>query len=350
MRLLFLMPLLWCSFLSADIAVVLGRWLEEYTGERGPVVETYLREYQLWGAVQQGMPQRDESLFFSNLQDSDLSRLKDPSTSIVVFDNIPSWARGDWKEVLSTITAKKILICWEPQLVLPEMYKKEVLSLFDVVLTWNPDLVDNKKIFQFYHPELKFPARKTPSFKKRHILTQISGNKSSNVPNELYSLRLKAIRYFEKHPKKDFRFYGSGWKKTFRTYRGGVNKKLSVLKKYRFSLCFENTRHVRGYLTEKIFDCFEAGCVPVYFGASNIRELIPKRCYIRWESFRNFKDLYTYLKKMPRKKYLKYVKSARKFLFSERAKLFSVQNFVATMLQAFVHAKALESTSSSSKV
>ena len=86
------------------------------------------------------------------------------------------------------------------------------------------------------------------------------------------------------------------------------------------------------------------------WGSQILGGLIPKSCYIRWESFKNFNDLYTYLKKMPSKKYLKYVKNTRKFLFSDRAKLFSVQTFVATMLQTFFQVKAPESASCSPKI
>ena len=45
---------------------------------------------------------------------------------------------------------------------------------------------------------------------------------------------------------------------------------------YRFYICYENTEGVEDYITEKIFDCFAAGFVPIYWGASNIEKYIPK--------------------------------------------------------------------------
>jgi hypothetical protein len=330
-----LVILFFCSsFLSADVAVVLYSAYEPLLAGRDPGHKDFLEGGVWWAFIYREMALRGESLFISNLADSDLPRLQDPLNSVILFDNIPSWSRGDWKEVVKKIPAKKILICEEPPVVVPQMYEKEIFDLFDIVLTWNPDLVDNKKIFQFYYPVVKAPVRGLPTFKQRHILTQISGNKSSKVPNELYSLRRKAINYFEKHPKKDFRFFGGGWSNTFRTYGGVVDSKLSVLQNYRFSLCFENTSRIRGYVTEKIFDCLQAGCVPVYFGATDINQYISSECYVRWENFNNFKDLYAYLEAMPKKEYLRYVKNARTFLASDRAKLFSMQHFVNTIMLA----------------
>lgn len=42
--------------------------------------------------------------------------------------------------------------------------------------------------------------------------------------------------------------------------------KLRFLARYRFNLCPENTLG-DGYTTEKIFECIEAGCIPIYWGA-----------------------------------------------------------------------------------
>ena len=36
---------------------------------------------------------------------------------------------------------------------------------------------------------------------------------------------------------------------------------------------------VKGYITEKIFDSFFAGVVPIYWGAENITDYVPKSLY-----------------------------------------------------------------------
>lgn len=47
--------------------------------------------------------------------------------------------------------------------------------------------------------------------------------------------------------------------------------KLSFLQTRRFAIAFENTSHP-GYVTEKIVDAFQAGCVPIYWGSSRVTE------------------------------------------------------------------------------
>lgn len=42
------------------------------------------------------------------------------------------------------------------------------------------------------------------------------------------------------------------------------------LKGYKFNLCFENTSYP-GYFTEKLFQAFSAGCIPIYWGDTSLR-------------------------------------------------------------------------------
>jgi hypothetical protein len=119
----------------------------------------------------------------------------------------------------------------------------------------------------------------------------ISANKISLVKNELYSLRrLCAFQL------KNLDVYGHAWDintqrrmkillaETARTLFGGYVPRLkstknwfkkleqwkfapenkdSVLENYKVSLVIENSQE---YLTEKIFDSFFSGCIPVYVG------------------------------------------------------------------------------------
>ncbi|KAB7887432.1 hypothetical protein GBG19_10625 [Poseidonibacter ostreae] len=69
-------------------------------------------------------------------------------------------------------------------------------------------------------------------------------------------------------------------------------------------MCYENARDIPGYITEKIFDSFFAGCVPVYLGADNITEHIPKECFIDKREFDTYEKLYKYLKNMSDEEYV----------------------------------------------
>ena len=59
---------------------------------------------------------------------------------------------------------------------------------------------------------------------------------------------------------------------------------------YTFALCFENMA-MQGYVTEKIFDCFYAGTIPLYLGASDISELLPKEAFIDCRQFSSWTQI-----------------------------------------------------------
>lgn len=49
-----------------------------------------------------------------------------------------------------------------------------------------------------------------------------------------------------------------------------VEDKHKWLQEYKFNLCFENSSYP-GYLTEKLFDAYNAGCIPIYWGDTSLR-------------------------------------------------------------------------------
>lgn len=65
------------------------------------------------------------------------------------------------------------------------------------------------------------------------------------------------------------------WQIIQRLRPASVEDKLGTLRHFRFALCFENCVFP-GYVTEKVFDCFLSGCVPIYLGAPDITDFIPK--------------------------------------------------------------------------
>ena len=51
------------------------------------------------------------------------------------------------------------------------------------------------------------------------------------------------------------------------------------MSKYTFVLIIENC-DASGYVSEKIYDAFSVGCIPLYYGNVNSLIKIPKSCYI----------------------------------------------------------------------
>lgn len=228
---------------------------------------------------------------------------------------------------------KKILFLWEPPSVIPDNYDLHNHDSFSKVLTWHDGLVDNKKYFKFYYPVLNPIISETVPFESKKLCTLISCNKGSHYPGELYSERRHLILFYENSSHNDFTLFGKWWPETLRTYQGPIDKKVDCLKNFRFCYAYENVEGVPGYITEKIFDCFQAGAVPIYWGAPNIADYIPKNCYISRENFSSDDSLYFHLKNMDEQTYLKYQHNIRRYLESASAQNYSKEHFIKLFMQ-----------------
>lgn len=71
-------------------------------------------------------------------------------------------------------------------------------------------------------------------------------------------------------------------------------EKLEIFKAYPFVLTFENS-NCYDYVTEKIYDAFLSGAVPVYLGAPNIEEWVPRGSFIDARQFSGPEELASYL-------------------------------------------------------
>ena len=61
------------------------------------------------------------------------------------------------------------------------------------------------------------------------------------------------------------------------------NNKIEYLKEFKFNICAENTIS-DGYITEKIFDAFSSGCIPIYSGDKKLEpDVINKNSVLFWE-------------------------------------------------------------------
>jgi hypothetical protein len=103
------------------------------------------------------------------------------------------------------------------------------------------------------------------------------------------------------------------------------------LLKHRFAICYENVADLAGYITEKIFDCFFAGCVPVYWGASNIEEYVPERCFVDRRKHTNGEDLHQYLISISEQEFLSRQHAISAFLASSVARSFFPDAFASTI-------------------
>lgn len=231
----------------------------------------------------------------------------------------------------------------ECEVIMPHNWEVARHEPFDAIFTWREDLADGKRYIwhNFAQPltPLFTPEEHNPS----KLCTLVAGNKLSYHPFELYSRRVEAIRWFEQHQPEVFDLYGVGWDKprvrypkplrwlrkikpinrliyrTYPSYRGIIADKLALLAHYKFAICYENAQQIPDYITEKIFDCLVAGCIPIYWGAPNISRRVPADCFIDARDFGGYPDIYGFISTMDAVSYRQYLHSISDFLQSEYA-------------------------------
>lgn len=167
------------------------------------------------------------------------------------------------------------------------------------------------------------------------------------MANDLSMIRRGAIKSFGLSTK--FDLYGPGWEHEFKStdlelskaikqsYRGCIpyEKKLETISKYRFTLCFENMAFP-GYITEKIFDAFYAGTIPVYYGATDISSYITNKSYIDASNFSDWNALITYLEGITEKEALYILEEGRKFFVSKEFDLFKSKKIACEIVESLI--------------
>ncbi len=237
------------------------------------------------------------------------------------------------RKQLGSAVHKMVVLSIEPPFVYPNNYKHEFTRHYNRILTWDDKRVDNRRFFKyiFVQSNLTMIDDVVP-FNQKKLCTFIGGNHNYKHPNELYSQRRAAINFFEKHAPKDFDFYGNRWDpKAYKTYRGRVQSKTATFKKYKFAVCYENLSNHKGYISEKVFGVFVAGCVPIYWGAVDVTNYIPASCFIDRRKFANFQEVYDYISTMPEEAYNQYLENIRAYLNSEAVQIFSIDYFIDTL-------------------
>ena len=196
----------------------------------------------------------------------------------------------------------------------------------------------------------------------RKFLVMINANKLPRVdPAELYTERLRALAFFEAGGEIDLygpewdqapfrvgktwipwtarRLHRAAWKAwqpvfphplyaaARRAWRGRAVSKRETLGRYSFALCFENMV-LKGWITEKIFDCFFSGTIPVYLGAPDIAEAVPADCFIDARRFDGYGELRDFLRGLSEEQRERYRAAAREFVASPRFDPFRREAFL----------------------
>ena len=291
--------------------------------------------YGVWGKLKVHFQERGEVISGASLRkylehpETIASQLEEEGVDRIVLINIPNYI--GYEQLKWFPKEKMVLMMYEPPTVIRRLYDPKLYQFFGKVLTWQDDLIDGKGVVKMHYPVHVSMKKSLVPFNKRHLICSISRNKTSTYPDEIYSERVRAIEFFEGHS--NFHLYGYGWESAgYSNYRGSIADKYATLRNYRFSICYENTRDIQGYITEKIFDCFHVGCIPIYLGASNITDYIPKECFIDKRDFSTYDALLEYIENMPESQFNKYIAAINNYLRSPKSSRFTEEEFISNFI------------------
>jgi alpha(1,3/1,4) fucosyltransferase len=258
-----------------------------------------------------------------------------------------------------------LIIC-EPSIVRPGSYNPKIHRPFRRVLTYKKDLcaTDPSKYILYALPCMPEPKMEPRPFAQRKLCCLIQSYMVLDKPNELFSERARAARWFEANAPKDFDLMGTEWDRLlfpgrlsrlnfylraayrrvgflnaikvrrFPSFIGpNLKGKHRTLLEYRFCIAFENSVE-RDYISEKLFDCFYAGCVPIYCGAPNITDYVPANTFIDKRKY-NYEELYRYISTMPESEYNGYLAAAEAYLRSPAVRPFTPEGYVEIFTKNF---------------
>jgi len=207
---------------------------------------------------------------------------------------------------------KRILIMLECEAILPRMHEINVLQKYGLIISpsskWAPD----------FHKELvNYPAIIDTNFDGRNFDTRkykfglIQSNKYSCMKSEMYTFRRNVIKNF-KAKNMGLELRGNNWNYSvltnlisfYKSLKGSitlqnfnkinlfprhilglksgipteVKSKFDFLQDVKFAIIIENSLD---YVSEKLFDCFKSGTIPIYVGPDLINFGIPENSVIR---------------------------------------------------------------------
>lgn len=229
--------------------------------------------------------------------------------------------------------AKVIYIVTEERTVCP-LHIRDLLDneLFDVVLTWNEDMIDEVRYLRYFYPNPIREMLEPKLFNQKRLVAMVNGYKlgRANKAGEGYSTRRELVTAFLQ---KDFSLYGSNWGAAKidgiqNVYKGACKDKIETLSNFKFTIAFENTLNEKGAITEKIFDCFAAGTVPIYYGWDEVSKYIPKDCYIDFRDFMDFDKLYKFISSISESEYNIKLKKIKLFLLSRSYEKFTSMGYI----------------------
>lgn len=305
---------------------------------------------------------------------------------VVIFFDLPA----EKSEVLDikrrAPNAKYLLVLYESPFERPHWFNPKNHDEFDAVLTFNPHLWQKGgKYLRLFLPTGMPPVglAKIP-FDQRRLGVMVNTNfyfglRAQSRPWQVtnryrtlwqagwrfnlrdclqarhslfYQGRREIARVAERFSSEVLDVYGSNWSgrnsgwyyrffpdAPYKTARGKFDAdKLTLLGRYRFVIAYENYVSDVGYVSEKIFDAFHAGSVPIYLGDADISKWIDPECFVDARKFKSPQAVLEFVQSCDRSAWEKMYAAGQRYLQAEQICWFQPEHFAETMVNAILHA------------
>jgi hypothetical protein len=223
-----------------------------------------------------------------------------------------SWHATNYSYEILQKYFNKIITYWKP------MLGKENVEYFPFVSRFD---IDNK-----YHIDIIKNSKMNRKFDKS--IGMILANRSNNEEYKINEIKLKRTDYLRRDiaiTLDNVTVHGSGWDSLndhkylkIENVKNRMNDDVDIYefyKRFNFALIVENC-NAENYVSEKIYDAFIAGCIPIYYG--NICDIskIPKDMYIDMKDFKNFEEVRDFIEKLSESDIIKYYENINEKLES----------------------------------
>ncbi len=195
---------------------------------------------------------------------------------------------------------------------------------------------------KYWKKSSRFPLSLNPGkylkWLRKYRTERNSPTLKKQIDNHLQTKRLELIEFFAARGRLDI--FGRDWQKFSKLPACWEKRlkniltnpspqpcgdKIETISNYKFAAAFENVSYP-GYITEKIIDCFVAGVIPVYLGAADVCDFIPKETFIDMRQFDNFEQLDEYMQNLTETEAMQMIKAGRDFLSSPQGDKYSFEN------------------------
>lgn len=245
------------------------------------------------------------------------------------------------------VNGPSMLLAMESAAVEPQLFEVSYLLRHNAVLSWKqlshiiPNYSELNYHFDF-SDETNIGQHGILGSKRQFEVVCVQSFFPLGFSVNDYTERQKLISKAAAHLGNQFCLYGKGWnqidfrstiankvlnrsklvRKTFsfrrRFYFGTVESKWNALRHANFALAIENDI-AEGYVTEKIFDCFLSGTIPIYRGPASVKKVIDPHAFIFLDDFKSVEHALDHALALSRNERLEMLKAAAKWMKNDSA-------------------------------